>query len=689
MNEQNKVPKVSIVILNWDGKKDTAVCLESLKKITYPNYHIILVDNGSHDDSSTYFKKNYAYVSLITIKENIGFTGGNNVGMKEALKQNADYVLMLNNDTVVEPVFLNKLVEAAEEDKITGIFGPKILYYSKPYKIWSAGGNFIPFIGKARTIGINEEDGEQYDQKKEVAWVTGCAMFIRRSVLEKIGLLEEKYFSNYEDIDFCLTAKKKGFKILYVPKAIIYHKIAKDWGGLDSPLYIYYQVRNNLLFIKRNLLFPNNMFAYLFLYLVSIPRRNIYLLCKADFSKTTFFYLAIKDFLQGNFYKTTFNISRNKKRENKLNIGINIRFIQTTISGIGKYVLELVKGLAKVDTTNKYTLYEYGHTQVVKPAENKNITYVVPSFYSSSRTMRIFWEQFFFPWYLKKNRIDIFHGPSFMLPVINSCKSIITVHDLTFIRYPESFTISTKIYYWLFFKRSLKNANMIIADSEATKKDIIKYFNIHPRKIEIIYLGVDDKFKVIKNKSLIVNVRKKYKLPESFFLFTGVLSPRKNIEGALRAFSSLKTKHKFVVVGAKGWLYKSIFDIVEKLKINEKVIFTGYIDADDLHLVYNAAEALVFPSFYEGFGLPILEAMACGCPVITSNISSMPEVAGDAAILVNPRNIEQISVAMKTIVTNRAMKIQLIKKGLIQAKKFTWEKTAKETKALYERVANV
>src|SRR3989338_7606720 len=193
----NKHPKIAIVILNWNGKTDTKECLNSLKNITYPNYEIILVDNGSVDGSVEMLEKEHPEIMLIKNKENLGFTGGNNVGIKKALEHNADYVLLLNNDTIVEPDFLGTMVGVAEQDASIGIIGPKIYYYSLPYVIWSAGGKYISFLGKARTNGINQTDGPEYNVQKKVSWVTGCAMMIKREVFEKIGLLKEQYFSNY------------------------------------------------------------------------------------------------------------------------------------------------------------------------------------------------------------------------------------------------------------------------------------------------------------------------------------------------------------------------------------------------------------------------------------------------------------------------------------------------------------
>lgn len=690
-----QLPKIAIVILNWNGKKDTIECLNSLKKITYSNYEIILVDNGSADGSVEMLEKEYPEINLIKNKENLGFTGGNNVGIKKALEHNADYVLLLNNDTIVEQDFLEKMVDVAEQDASIGIIGPKIYYYSLPYILWSAGGRYISFLGKARTYGINKIDRPEYNVQRKVSWVTGCAMMVKKEVFGKIGFLEEQYFSNYEDLDFCISAERMGYKIYYVPEAVIYHKVARDWGGLDNPLYIYYQIRNNLLFIKRKIMFPKNIIPLLFLLFVSIPRRSLSLLMKGEGEKVCYLFYGITDFFKKKFYKTKLSFVKKQKKKEDISIGINLRFLQTTISGIGKYVLELVNALSQKDVKNKYFLYEYDHTNVIRPVEKENFSYLILKLHTKMRSMRIFLEQFLFSRFIKNQGLDVFHGPSFMLPVFKpkGTKCVITVHDLTFLRYPESFTFETKLYYKLFFRQSIKNADMIIADSQATKDDIMLYYHVPKNKIKVIYLGVDKAFTPVADKFHVAKVQKKYALPKKFFLFTGLLSPRKNIEGVLRAFNSLNIdlykEYHFVIVGGKGWLYDPIFKYVEEHNLKERVHFTGYIDEGDLPVFYTLAEALVFPSFYEGFGLPILEAMACGCPVITSNISSMPEVAGDAALLVDPKNTQNILTAMEKIVSDKELRKKLVEKGYEQAKQFTWEKTAEETLALYKQVANV
>lgn len=685
-----KQPKVSIVLLNWNGKADTIECLESLRKIEYQNAEIIVVDNGSSDGSQTYLGKKYPHIQLIKNKENLGFTGGNNVGMRKAMSDGADYVLLLNNDTYVEQNFLTELVAVGERDPSIGIVGPKIYYYSLPDILWSAGGDYIPVIGKTRVFGENKEDKPKYGKQKEVSWVTGCAMLIKRGVIEKIGVLEEEYFSNYEDIDFCFHARNVGFKVWYVPTSVIYHKVAQDWGGLSNPLYLYYQIRNNLLFIKRNLPLPQKILSYCFFYGVSLPRKILALALSGDVAKIQFIFLGISDFLRGKFHKTFYSVTRKKAQKEDLTIALNIRFLQARpLSGIGTYVQELVKNIGKYDKQNKYLFFEEPNKKQIHLLEAQNVRYFSLPKYTKKAFLKIMWEQFLFSSVLRRKKVTVLHGPSFMLPVKKTCSAVITVHDLAFLRYPEAFTWATRMYYRLFFPRSLKNADMIIADSHATKNDIIKEYGLHPNKIKVIHLAVEDEFKRVQEKEALEKIRKKYNLPEKFFLFVGLLSPRKNLVNILKAYERLGVSHHLVLVGGKGWLYEDIFAEIEMLGIREKVHWIGYVeDRMELPAFYTLAEALVFPSFYEGFGFPILEAMACGCPVITSAVSSMPEIAGDAALFVNPHKPEEIENAMRKIIEDKACKNGLIKKGSEQLKKFSWEKTARETIAVYMQLAN-
>jgi hypothetical protein len=255
--------KVSIIILNWNGKDDTIECIKSIKRNNYKNYEITVVDNGSEDGSVSEIRKYFldSEVNIIENKRNLGFAGGNNVGIRYAIKGSADYILLINNDTTVDEDFLRELVKAGELDNKAGILGPKICFYGEPKRIWFAGGKVNWLKNKGTHIGLDEIDQEQYNNKKEVDYLTGCCLLIKREVVKKIGDLSEDYFLYYEDTDFSLRTRKAGYKCLYVPKSTIYHKVSRSTKP-GSPSYIYYHTRNGLVLSKRNGSIINKLFLY-------------------------------------------------------------------------------------------------------------------------------------------------------------------------------------------------------------------------------------------------------------------------------------------------------------------------------------------------------------------------------------------------------------------------------------------
>jgi GT2 family glycosyltransferase len=242
-------PKVAIVLLNWNGKKDTLECLDSLSKITYDNYEILLVDNGSHDGSVETLQSAYPELSIIETYANLGYAGGNNVGIDHALQRGADFILLLNNDTSVPPSFLNAFLEAAQEKPRGGVFGAKVLCYQKPDTIDQFGGMWNEKIAEFESIGRGRHESH-FNEMMQVDYVSGCALFIRKEVFQKIGKIEQDFFLLWEETDFCYRAKKAGFEIWTVPKAFILHKISASFSG--KALMHYYWWRNRLLWIERN-----------------------------------------------------------------------------------------------------------------------------------------------------------------------------------------------------------------------------------------------------------------------------------------------------------------------------------------------------------------------------------------------------------------------------------------------------
>ena len=246
-------PKIAIVILNWNGLLDTLECLRSIQKIVYPNYMVVVIDNGSKGNDAEIIRKKFGnFVCVIQEEKNLGFAGGSNVGIRWALCSGAKYVLLLNNDTVVDPNFLTELVNISQNDTQIGIVGPKIYYYEQPNRIYSAGGRVNFWTGNAPRIGIREIDDGRFDNIEEVDYVCGCALLIKEKTIKTIGLLSEIYFAYYEETEWCQKARKAGFKVVYVPKARIWHKSHYTKTSSANALTIYYMTRNRFLFVKRN-----------------------------------------------------------------------------------------------------------------------------------------------------------------------------------------------------------------------------------------------------------------------------------------------------------------------------------------------------------------------------------------------------------------------------------------------------
>jgi GT2 family glycosyltransferase len=228
-------PKVCIVTLNWNGLEDTIECLDSLKKVTYPNYEVVVVDNASSGKDVPVLRDKYAdYAHVIANDKNHGFSEGNNIAIRYALEKQADYVLLLNNDTVVDPGFLSELVTIAESDKRVGIESAKVYFYDSPNRLWHVGGKVNWHLGTFKTYGANQEDLGQFDQVADRDFVYATAMLIRRRLIDTIGLLDSKFFFGIEEYDYCQRAKKAGFRVVYVPKAKVWHKIGASRKKLAS-----------------------------------------------------------------------------------------------------------------------------------------------------------------------------------------------------------------------------------------------------------------------------------------------------------------------------------------------------------------------------------------------------------------------------------------------------------------------
>ena len=353
-------------------------------------------------------------------------------------------------------------------------------------------------------------------------------------------------------------------------------------------------------------------------------------------------------------------------------------------TGVEWYSYYLIQNLKKIDKENHYFLYtdKKLRGELANNPENFEEKVLTWPFKYLWTQVRLSAEML-----LSTKKPDILFVPAHTLPLIHPQNSVITIHDVAFARFPELYSRKELIYHHWIMKFIRKAAKKIITISQFSKKEIIKFYKINPEKIKVIYLGINKSiYRPLKDKSQLEKILSQYKVRQPFFLNIARWENKKNILGLIRAFKIFQEKYssdfQLVLIGKEGYGFSQILEEVKKLDLEDKVHFVHWLSPEILVYFLNGATAFVFPSFYEGFGLPVLEAMACATPVIASQVSSLPEIAGKAALFVNPYQPEEIAQAMISIAKDENLAEELVNRGFDQIKKFSWEKCAQETLAL-------
>ncbi|MCP4268627.1 MAG: glycosyltransferase family 4 protein [Candidatus Brocadiaceae bacterium] len=386
------------------------------------------------------------------------------------------------------------------------------------------------------------------------------------------------------------------------------------------------------------------------------------------------------------------SLGYNKMR--KMRIGLNVSTICDVHTGVGRYTFNLCRSILEADSRNYYyyTSNSMGNT-ANSAARDVSIGALQdkPRRVTQNNMRRVLWEQVILPFSSRKDRLDLFHYTDHALSLLpRTCPTILTVHDIAFVRFPNLFNKSRQMYKKYIFERSIKRANLIIAPSNSTKKDILHYYGIKEERIKVVSNGIESRFHPIGN---VEEYRRRNKLPSKMILNVGTLEPRKNIVTLIKAFKKLSGKglkeYRLVVAGSKGWLYKQILEEIENSDVSSSILYLDVVNDKNLPELYNCADIFVYPSLYEGFGLPPLEAMACGIPVITSNTSSLPEVVGDAGIMVDPTDVNSLSDAMCKVLKDKELRLRMRNMGLERSKLFSWNNTAKKILKIYDEVLSV
>jgi glycosyltransferase involved in cell wall biosynthesis len=376
-----------------------------------------------------------------------------------------------------------------------------------------------------------------------------------------------------------------------------------------------------------------------------------------------------------------------------MHVVLDARYISRRQSGVGAYAQRLITGLATIDQENRYTCLVAADGPGL-PVSQANVV-AAPTDVSFEDHLRgDLWLLGYLPFRLRALRTDVYHGPAVFLPHVKlGYGTVVTIHDLVSFLFPETVPKKYSLYMRLMTRLAVRSADRIIAVSHATKADLVQILGVSPAKIVVIHEAVGPEFACVPSPEAIETVVRRYGLRPPYCLFVGNLEPRKNLPGLIEAFAQVRRRlapsglaAQLVLAGTRAWLHGGIFRAVEAHGLGDAVVFTDYVPLADLPALYAGATCFVFPSLYEGFGLPVLEAMAAGAPVVAARSGSIPEVAGDAALLVDAGVPGELTAAIEAVLTDRSLRERLILRGRARAATFEWNRVARETRAVYDAV---
>ena len=364
-----------------------------------------------------------------------------------------------------------------------------------------------------------------------------------------------------------------------------------------------------------------------------------------------------------------------------MRIGVMLRHLGQP-GGIGVYTANVLNALFARDGDNEYfALYAdpkfLGHFSRFPNVRE----HVLPA------PGKLWWDQMAVPRFARAHALDVVYNPKLSVPLLTRRKTVLVMHGADQLAVPHGFKWGDRLYFTLANRVYCRRATAIIATTHRGAADIAAYMGADPRKIRVVNLAYNERCRVLEHDEL-GSARARYGLPDHFILFVGGLEPKKNVRNVILAYDRIRRSfpHRLVFVGFARWKYSQDLELVDRLGLREHVRFAGFVPDEDLPAVYNLADLFLFPSFYEGFGMPVLEAMACGCPVVTTSAGCSPEVAGDAALLVDPYDVEAIANAVRSVLSGERLRKELVTRGLARVREFSWERCASETRALLQDV---
>ncbi|MFN2291996.1 MAG: glycosyltransferase family 4 protein [Anaerolineae bacterium] len=379
-----------------------------------------------------------------------------------------------------------------------------------------------------------------------------------------------------------------------------------------------------------------------------------------------------------------------------MRIGIDYTAAVRQQGGIGRYTRSLIRALSEIDTRNQYVLFVMGGHEADDGHGNWPDNFRLRPVPISDRWFNVLWQRVRVPVPVQvwTGRLDLFHSPDFVLPPLGRTPAVLTVHDLSFLRVPWCFVPGFRDYLEAAVSRSVRKASLILADSLSTERDLAELLGVELERVHVLYPGVDSRFRPVTDPEALGEVRQRYSLPESFVLGLSTLQPRKNFAGLIDAFGRLLAAEggaqaiqglQLVIAGGSGWLSEDIQEAIGRAGLEGRVRVVGFVDDHDLPALYTLASAFAFPSWYEGFGVPVLEAMACGTPVVAADNSSLPEVVGEAGLLVGAGDADALAQALFSLLVRQDVRQRLVARGLERVRRFSWPASATALLQAYER----
>ncbi len=708
--------KYAVVIPNWNGIDSIAPCLESLQKQTL-KAQIIVVDNGSTDDSVELIKQQFPGVTLLELSRNLGFAGGVNIGINYGLEKNIEYIGLFNNDAVADKSWLKHLVSELDKNNRVGIATGKLLDADR--KHIDSTGDLYTTWGLPYPRGRGEPVSDKYDSDTEIFAASGGASLYRAEMFRQVGLFDQDFFAYYEDIDLSFRAQLAGWKVAYIPNALAFHQIGATSGKLKG--FVTYQTIKNLPWLMwkdvPGPLLPTILARFSIAYLSFVIRAlgrgqvgpvfkgtlvSLLLLPKKIVQR---FFIQHNRSVTADYIKSilVFNLPPNARclravrakwwklrHRSKSNlpeeltepkgpkkIVIDGRELRTSS---GRYVERLLYYLGKIDHRHRYIV-------LLKPKDIDDWQLPGDNFSKLACPYKefTFAEQLGFLRQLRSLNAHLVHFAMVQQPILYQGKVVTTMQDLTTARFTNPsknllvLKIKQTVYRWV-NKIAARKSAAIITPSEFVKDDVARFARINSRKITVTYEAADPIDAAAES------------LPEledlQFIMYVGRPMPHKNLERLIEAFNLVRQQFpalRLVLAGKRDTLYKQLEKQTEQKGI-KNVIFTDFVSEGQLRWLYENTAAYVFPSLSEGFGLPGLEAMMAGAPVVSSNATCLPEVYKDGAEYFDPLSVDDMAAAISRVLGDDKLRQQLISKGRQVAEKYSWQRTAEETLTVYKQV---